>query len=743
MLEKIGRFAARRGWLIVIVAIAAAAGAGSYGGNVQELLTSGGFEDANSESAKAAEILETEFNAGDPNLIVLASTGVGGGAPLPFGAPGAVDDPAAAAAGTDLIARLAAEPGVEQVAGYWSLGSPPPLRSEDGTKALILGRIAGNEDEVGEVANQLKEKYQGQVGPLEISLGGQALVFTELGETAERDLVRAETIAIPITLILLLVVFRSAVSGFLPLVVGGLAIVSTLGVLKVMTQFMDVSVFAMNITTSLGLGLGIDYSLFMVSRFREELAAGHSKADAVWRTATTAGRTVTISGITVAVSLAALLVFPLAFLRSFAVAGIAVVLIAAAVAVVVLPAIFALLGHRVNSLRIGRRRSERSGEDGFWHRTALLVMRRPLPIALGVTAILLVLGSPFLGVKFGLPDDRTLPPDSEVRAVQTAIRTEFASNEAGSLSVVIPDAAAVDEAALSAYATDLSNVTGVARVDALTGSFIGGLQVAPPTPISQRFAGDNAAWLSVVPSIEPNSPEGETMAKAVRALPSPAPVLVSGGAAGLVDSKASVAASLPLAGAIVAGVTFVLLFLSFGSLLVPAKAVVLNLLSLTATFGAMVWVFQEGHLSGLLNFTATGTLDTTNPILMFCIAFGLSMDYEVFLLSRIKEEYDRTGDTISSVAIGLEKTGAIVTQAAALLAIVLVAFATSGITLIKMVGLGLALAVVMDATLVRATLVPAFMRLAGRANWWAPAPLRRFQRRFGISEASEPVEVPV
>lgn len=744
MLERLGRLAARRSWLIVIATVAIATAAAGYGSKVQAQLSSGGFDDASSESAQADAILEAEFDAGEPNLILLVTASAAGESlpVLPIGAPGAVDQPEVAAAGTALSSQLEAEAGVDQVVGYWTLGSPPPLRSEDGSKALVFVRLAGSDDEVGARAEELKEKYTSDGDVIDVGLGGSALTFAEISATAERDLVRAETIAFPLTLILLIIVFRSAVSGFLPLAVGGLAIVSTMGVLMLMTQFMEVSIFALNVTTSLGLGLGIDYSLFMVSRFREELAGGYSISDSVWRTAKTAGRTVAISGITVAVSLSALLVFPLPFLRSFAVAGMAVVLIAASVAVIVLPAIFALLGHRVNALRVGRKRSEKSAEDGFWHRTALLVMRRPVPIALSVTALLLLLGSPFAHVRFGLPDDRSLPPDSAVRAVQDVLRNEFGSNEAGALSVVVPGE--VDDVAVDEYATRLSRIDDVARVDAITGSYLGGMKIAGPSPLSARFDGAGATWLSIVPSIEPNSPQGEVMARSVRAEESPIPVLVTGGSARLVDAKTSVGDSIPLAGIIIAGVTFTLLFLSFGSLLVPAKAVVLNLLSLTATFGAMVWVFQEGHLSGLLNFTPTGTLDTTNPILMFCIAFGLSMDYEVFLLSRIKEEYDRTGDTIGSVALGLEKTGAIVTQAAALLAVVLLAFATSGITILKMVGLGLALAVVMDATLVRATLVPAFMRLAGKANWWAPRGLRRFQQRFGISEsASESLEVSV
>ncbi len=375
-------------------------------------------------------------------------------------------------------------------------------------------------------------------------------------------------------------------------------------------------------------------------------------------------------------------------------------------------------------------------------------MRRPWPIAIGVVAVLVLLGTPFLGARFGLPDDRVLPESATSRQVQDQIRENFTSLEASALSVVAigtDPAGAERDAAVDRYAAALSSIDGVARVDAATGSYQDGEQVFEPTAASVRFVGEEGTWLSVVPSIEPISEDGEQLVVDVRSTPAPFETVVAGPSAELVDTKAAITTRLPLALAIIALVTFALLFLMTGSVLVPLKAIVLNLLSLTATFGAMAWIFQDGNLSELLGFTATGTLDTTMPILMFCIAFGLSMDYEVFLLSRIKEEYDRTGDNRASVAIGLERTGRIVTAAAAILAVVFVAFATSGITFIKMFGVGMALAVIMDATLIRAALVPAFMRLAGAANWWAPAPLRRLHERIGFREASDVpvlVEVP-
>jgi putative drug exporter of the RND superfamily len=543
------------------------------------------------------------------------------------------------------------------------------------------------------------------------------------------------------------VVFASAVAGMLPLAVGGFAIVGTLLLLRLLGDLTDVSIYALNLTTALGLGLAIDYSLFIVSRYREELRAGREPAAALLVTMATAGRTVLFSAATVAVSLLALLVFPLYFLRSFGYAGIAVVALAAVGALVVLPALLAVLGRRVDRLRlpIRRRRVARpsAAGGGFWHRLATGVMRRPLPVATAVVALLLLLGTPFLGVRFGLPDDRVLPAGAASRQVADALRAGFAADESSALSVVAtgigdPTGRRQD---IDRYATALSRLDDVSRVDALSGSYADGRRLQAPSPAAMRFAAPDGTWLSVVPSVASSSPRGEDLVARIRALPAPFGAQVTGPAAQLVDTKASLAAHLPAAAAIIATVTFLLLFLMTGSVVVPLKALVLNLLSLTAAYGAMVFVFQDGHLADVLGFTATGTIDTSMPVLMFCIAFGLSMDYEVFLLSRIKEEHDRTGDTVAAVAVGLERSGRIVTTAAALLAIVFAAFATSRVSFLQLFGVGTALAVVVDATLIRALLVPAFMRLAGQANWWAPAPLRRLHRRVGLRDGTRLAEL--
>jgi putative drug exporter of the RND superfamily len=596
-----------------------------------------------------------------------------------------------------------------------------------------------------------------------VQVGGQAQVFREVGEQVEADLVRAEAIAIPVTLLLLVVVFTSAVAGMLPLAVGGFAIVGTLLLLRLLGDLTDVSIYALNLTTALGLGLAIDYSLFIVSRYREELRGGREPSDALLVTMVTAGRTVLFSAATVAVSMLALLVFPLYFLRSFGYAGIAVVALAAVGALVVLPALLAVLGRRVDRLRlpIGRR-PRRSGEPregavdasagaaggGFWHRVATGVMRRPLPVAVVVVALLLLLGSPFLGVRFGLPDDRVLPAGAEGRQVADALRAGFAADESSALSLVATGTSdpTTRLPEIDRYAAALSRLDGVSRVDALSGSYADGRRLQGPLAgaadevpaAAGRFAAADGTWLSVVPSVEPSSRAAEDLVAEVRALPDPLGVQVTGPAAQLVDTRASLGAHLPAAAAVIAVVTFLLLFLFTGSVVIPLKALVLNLLSLTAVYGAMVFVFQDGHFADVLGFTATGTIDTSMPVLMFCIAFGLSMDYEVFLLSRIKEAHDRTGDTVAAVAVGLERSGRIVTAAAILLAIVFAAFATSRVSFLQLFGVGAALAVIVDATLIRALLVPAFMRLAGQANWWAPGPLRRLHRRVGLREAPEP-----
>jgi len=735
-MRRLGRAVLRHRRLVLGLALVFLPVAALLGGGVKERLSAGGFADPASESSRAARRLESRFAAGAPNIAVLVTAR--------GGADASVDDPAVEAAGLALAHRLAAEAGVRAVTSYWGAFHAPPLRSRDGRSALILGQVPGDEDAVRDVTAPLAARYRITTGPVTAELGGAGEVFREIEDQSQRDLRRAESITLPVTLVVLVVVFGSAVAAGLPLAVGALAVLGTLLVLRVVTALTDVSIFALNLTTGMGLGLAVDYSLFIVSRYREELARGFDPDRAVLRTMQTAGRTVAFSALTVAVSLAALVVFPLPFLRSFAYAGVGVVATAAVGAVVVLPALLAVLGRRIDRLALFHHRA-RAVEEGFWYRRARAVMRRPVTVVVAVTAVLVLLGVPFLHLDAGLSDDRVLGPASAARTVGDAVRAGFSSQEAAALSVVSTarfDATAPgrrDE--IDRYAAALSGLPGVARVDAATGFYLSGLNLLGPTELSRRFtAPGRGTWLSVVPSVEPLSPAGERLVRAVRAAPAPFPVLVGGDSARLVDAKAVLARRLPLALALVAASTFVLLFLMVGSLLVPVKALALNVLSLSATFGSLVFIFQDGHLARLLRFTPTGTISIFIPVLLFCIAFGLSMDYEVFLLSRIKEEFDLGAANDDAVAVGLERTGRIVTAAALLLALVFVANASAQVTVVKVFGVGLALAVLVDAFLIRATLVPAFMRLAGRANWWAPRRLRRLHLRYGIWEA-EPLDI--
>jgi RND superfamily putative drug exporter len=717
---------------VLLATLVVAAVAVPFAGGVAGRLSSGGFTDPAAQSAKAEEFLAERFGTGVPNLVLLAR------------APGSVDDPAAADAGRNLTGRVARMPGVLSAGSYWTTPDATPLKARNERSALVLVRLGGGEDEVRTTAKRLVPRFTGRQGVLRVSAAGPAQVAVEIQRHSEEDLLKAEAFAAPVVLLVLLLVFGSAVAAALPLLVGLLAVLGTFLVLRMLSTVTSVSVFATNITTALGLGLAIDYSLFIVTRYREELARGRGTTEAVAESVRTAGRTVLFSALTVALSLTALLVFPLYFLRSLACAGMAVVALAALAALVVLPAALALLGPRIDALdvrpplrRLFRRTARRDRDSGeehrFWHRLATRVMRRPVLYAVGVVAVLVVLGLPFSRASFGLADDRVLPADAAAHRTAQQLREQFASRESAALSVVLPAVDATGSAQrIDAYAARLSGLPDVARVDTATGSYERGRRIAPAGPASARFTAPGATWLSVVPSVEPYSAAGTKLVQRLRTADrAPGAVFVGGEAAQLADTRDALASRTPEATLIIGGTTLLLLLLFTGSLLIPVKAVLLNLLSLTATFGAMVYVFQEGHLRWLVgDFTVTGMVNITIPVLMFCVAFGLSMDYEVFLISRIKEVYTETGDNTRAVAVGLERTGRLVTAAAALVAVVMIALATSGLTVLKLLGVGLALAVLMDATLVRGILVPAVMRLAGRANWWAPALLHRLHTRL-------------
>ncbi|MDV9169788.1 MMPL family transporter [Streptomyces sp. W16] len=721
MFERIAELVIRRSRLVLVVAVVAVALMGVLGAGAFGKLLGGGYDDPSSASSRAAKVIDEKFG-GETNLVLLVDAG-----------EGRVDAPAAQQSGRALVADLKKEQHLENVISFWDTASPD-LRSKDGREAVVLAHVKGNDTQRDKNAKSVIDAYAGPYkDSLTIRAGGGAAVTSEMGTQSAKDLVLAESIAVPLTLVLLLLVFGSAVAALLPLAIGTIAIAGTFAELFVLGSVTDVSVFAVNLTTALGLGLGIDYALLMVSRFREQLATGASVDDAVRRTVSTAGRTVAFSAATVAAALAALLVFPQYFLRSFGYAGVGVVVIAAVSTLFVMPALFVVLGHRVNGGRLPWANRGRSDTRApLWGRLARTVMRRPALTALPVLAVLLVAASPLLGITFGTPDERVLPEDAASRQVSAVLREKFNGSDDSALHVVIDSP--VSRSSLGLYAAQLSGLKGVVRVESSTGTYADG-QPTATDPGNTALGRPDAQQINVVSTLTPKSDEAQSLVREVRAavVPVGTQPLVGGVDAVLVDSKHSVGSRLPLAVALVALTTFLLLFLFTGSVVQPLRALLLNMISLGATLGVMTWIFQDGHLSSLLGFTAQ-PMDVSMTVLMFCIAFGLSMDYEVFVTSRIKELHDQGEDNESAVTNGLGHTGRIVTAAACLLAVSFFAFGTAELSFMQLFGLGSGLAILIDAVAVRGVLVPAAMRLLGRSAWYAPGFLRRFHARFGLSE---------
>ena len=707
MFARIGQFVTHRPRRILAAAGLAIVIAGALGIHATGVLKSGGFTSPTSPSQIAQNRLDAYFG-GEPNLVLLVTARTGN-----------VNDPSVVAAGRALTAKLAATRGVDRVASYWSTDSPA-LRSTDMTQGLVVGTVAGHDNTADKRAKALvKELSVGAAagGPVTVKAGGLAGANNAISDQIGKDLKLAEGIAIPVTFILLMFAFGSVVAAALPVALGLLAIIMTLAVLYLLGSVTDVSIYALNLTTAMGLGLSIDYALLMVNRYREELANGMPVNAAVRRAVATAGRTIVFSAGTVAAAMAALLVFPVYFLRSFAYAGISVVAVSTVAALVVLPALLAVLGPKVNALAVRNRGRLGRAESPFWRRTATGVMRRPVSAGLAVVALLVVLGIPFFHVHFGTPDDRVLPTSSPARQVGDALRSNFPADVSDTLEIVTASALSPESSA--AYEREVASVPGVVTVS--------------------TFEQPRATWLHATITPLPDSGAAQRLVADVRGLPSPGGVTayVGGPAAALVDQKHDLDSQLPLAISLIVLTTFIVLFLFTGSVVLPLKALVLNALSLTAVFGAMVWIFQDGHLKGLLGFTPT-PISTTMPLLLFCIAFGLSMDYEVFVLSRIKEMHDAGANNTEAVTVGLARTGRIVTTAAALLAVTFFAIGLSKVSFIQMFGIGTGIAIVVDATLIRGVLVPAFMRIAGDANWWAPPALRRLHRRIGATEVAAP-----
>jgi uncharacterized membrane protein YdfJ with MMPL/SSD domain len=713
--ERWGRTAYRRRRLILVIALLVAALGALWGTTIfAKVQTAGGFDAPNSQSQHEASLATQAFGRDAGDVVVLYSSKT-----LTTASP---------AFRSAVTATLAALPHgrAESYASYWSTGSRQFV-SASGHQTYAVIELAGASDTARQDSYDAIKADLGAPGLL-TQVGGVVPTDETIDQQTTASITRAEGLSFPILLILLLVIFGSLTAAGLPLAIGALGILGSFTALRLLTLVTGVSVFSLNITTILGLGLGIDYGLFLVTRFREELRKQGTVEDAVARTVATAGRTVLVSGVTVAIVLASLMLFPETILRSIGYGGVATVLVDMLAALTVLPALLAVLGPKVNSLRIRRsvQRPPAAEASGGWYRLAHSVMRRPVLYAVPIVLLLLGLGAPFLHVVWGGVDATALPASAAPRIVTEALNADFPGNPTAPIEAIVqfrgPLAGSPSRSAdIAAYVSRLDHVPGVSAA-AVTG-----------------VRGDVARIdLSYGPG--PYTPQARAIAGNVRgvAAPSGATVLVGGQTAALSDELSSLGQTLPWMALTLVLATFLLLFLAFGSLILPLQAIVMNILSLSAMYGVVTWIFQDGHLSGLLGFTPNGTISPTIPILMFAIMFGLSMDYQVFLLSRIRESYDTTGDTTAAIASGLQRTGGVITSAALLLVIVIGTFSISGITFIKLLGVGMIVALILDATLVRMLLVPATMRLLGDTIWWAPAPLRRFYARHGIHEDNRP-----
>ncbi len=735
MLQRIALLAIRAPWQIATAAVLVTVAAAVFGIPVANSLSASGFQDPTAESSQAAELLTEKFGRGSVQLLITVT------------GPDQARTGAARTVGLDIVDRLRQSPHVADLTSAWT--APPEaardLVSEDGRTGLIVAGITGGEHESQNHTKKLADELIYDREGVTVRAGGTAMVNVQITEQSQRDLLTMEAIAIPFSFLVLVWVFGGLLAAAVPVAVGGMAIVGSMAVLRLITFGTEVSIFALNLTIAMGLALAIDYTLLILSRYRDELADGASRDTALIRTMVTAGRTVLFSAVTVALSMSALVLFPMHFLKSFAYAGVATVAFACAAAILVAPALIVLLGDRLDALdmhRLARRVLNRPEpvrkpvEEQFWYRWTKFVMRRPLPIGMSVIVLLLVLGAPFLGVRWGFPDDRVLPTSMSAHQVGDQLRDGFAHNSATAVTVVVPDADGLAPTELERYARDLSRVSDVSAVSAPPGTFVDGLLVGPPSAATGVAQG--SAFLTVDSAAPLFSDRSEAQLDQLHDVPGPdgRAVQMTGTAQTNRDSVQAITSRLPLVLGLIAAITFILLFVLTGSVVLPLKALVLNVLSLTAAFGALVWIFQEGHLGGL-GTTPTGTLVANMPVLLFCIAFGLSMDYEVFLIARIREYWIASaqgrGDNSESVALGLARTGRVITAAALIMSISFGALIAAEVQLMKLFGLGLMLAIAVDATLVRMVLVPAFMQVMGRWNWWAPTPLVKLHERIGIS----------
>ena len=705
-MRRIGNLVVRRSKLILFGFVSLVVLSSFWGFQAFGALKGGGYDNPNSDSTLVTELLQSEFGVDPAEVLVLvdlpsdADETDANGFPVHF----------------ELVQELSADlldiEGVDSVLNYYTLGSPPNLKSEDGKLIYLLVDLDNNIDQTPVVA-EIVDDYTGDYQGAQVHVSGFGAVTKAINETIYEDIIRAEIVAVPIVVLLLIFVFGSLVAAGLPLFVGGLAIVGSFLIIWIGSQFTDVSIFALNLVTGLGLGLGIDYSLLVVNRFREERAAGNDVATSVSNTVASAGKTVLFSGLTVALVLVSMVFFPQYFLQSFALAGVAVVIFAILGAAVAVPAMLNLLGDRVNSIRLIKR-DLAPKDTGAWEKIARFTMRRPLPVLFVGLLFLASLFSLSSSVVFGQSDDRVLPADSPARVASDLLRERFEGRETSPIEILVKG---TDEQ-VNEFIDVVADQEDIVRVAIV------------PTQEESDWVRINA-----ITDLEPRSPEGLEQVVALRSLDVEVDeYLIGGGGAYYTDSQQGIEQALPIAALWVFISTFILLFLFTGSLVLPLKAILLNVLSLGAVFGLIGWIFQNGELQWLIGeYSVTGTIDTSSVVMIALVAFGLSMDYELFLLSRIKEQHDAGFNTVNSVALGLQRSGRIITAAALILAVTFGAFASSGVSIMKMLGLGIAVAILLDATLIRGFLVPAIMRLLGGANWWAPKWLKRLYEKAGLS----------
>jgi putative drug exporter of the RND superfamily len=762
VLQGIARLAIAAPRRIIAVGVLVFIAAAVFGIPVAKSLAPGGFQDPDSESAHAVKVLTDKFGQSGQQMLILVT------------APAGANSEQARKVGTDLVDQLQRSPLVYNVSSPWTAPQQAvaDLISTDGKSGLVVANLKGGETYAQNNAQTLSDQFVHDRDGVTVRAGGPAMQYAQINKQNQDDLLVMEMIAIPLSFLVLVWVFGGLLAAALPMALGALAMVGSMSVLRLVTFATDVSIFALNLSIAMSLALAIDYTLLILSRYRDELAEGGDRDQALIRTMATSGRTVLFSAVTVALSMSATALFPTYFLRSFAYAGVASVAFVATASVVITPAAIVLLGPRLDALDVRRlvrrvlRRPDpvhKPVEQLFWYRSSKFVMRRWAPISLAVMALLLLLGLPFLSVRWGFPDDRVLPRSASSHQVGDELRNGFVHDSATAVPIVVPDVRGLSPADLDKYAADLSRVPDVSAVSAPSGTFVGGNRAGPPA--AATGLADGSAFLTVTSTAPLFSHASEAQLNRLHELAGPAgrSVEIAGLAQVNRDSVDAVRDRLPLVLGLMAAVTFVLLFLLTGSLLLPVKALACNVLSLTAAFGALVWIFQDGHL-GALGTTPSGTLVNNMPVLLFCIAFGLSMDYEVFLLSRIREYWLASGAARpakptakeahaandESVAHGVARTGRVITAAALVMSMSFAALIAAHVSFMRMFGLGLTVAIAADATLVRMVLVPAFMHVMGRWNWWAPKPLVWLHDRFGISEGPkeqvtlvEPVEVSV